>query len=209
LLVGAALAANGQSANMHKKLTVILSIIAIVVMTVAITNKRENSLNAKFEHATENVAKHTTKGRNMKLTSVFEHNRNIPSIYTCDGEDLAPELSVSEIPENTKELALIVDDPDAPMGTWVHWIIYNLPSNTTKIDAKNLPVGSKQGMTNFGRIGWGGPCPPNGAHRYFFKLYALDKKINLPEEASKSQLEEAIKNNIIEKVELIGIYKRK
>lgn len=148
------------------------------------------------------------KEGNMKLTSVFAHNENIPSKYTCDGEDVAPELIISEVPADAKSLALIVDDPDAPMGIWVHWVLYNLPPNITKINAQNLPSEVKQGMTDFGRIGWGGPCPPSGTHRYFFKLYAVDKTLDLPAEVTKAQLENAIRNHIIEKAELIGLYKR-
>lgn len=154
-----------------------------------------------------NVPKKSEEGK-MKITADFEHNANIPSKYTCDGDDLAPILTVSTIPEGAKELVLIVDDPDAPMGTFVHWLVYNLPANTTTIDAKNLPKASKQGMTDFGRVGWGGPCPPSGTHRYFFKLYALDSHLELAQGATKSQLEHAIKAHIIEKTELIGLYKR-
>lgn len=145
---------------------------------------------------------------NMKLTSVFSNNENIPSKYTCDGEDAAPELIISEVPIEAKSLILIVDDPDAPMGTWVHWILYNLPPNIQKIEANNLPEGTKQGITDFGKIGWGGPCPPSGTHRYFFKLYAVDKDFDLTEGATKSQLEKEMNGHIIEKTELIGLYKR-
>lgn len=150
-----------------------------------------------------------TKEDNMKLTTVFKNNENIPSMYTCDGEDKAPVLTVSNIPEDAQELVLIVDDPDAPMGTWVHWLVYDIPVETTVIDEENLPSGVKQGMTDFGRTDWGGPCPPNGRHRYFFKLYALDKKLELPEGIKKLQLENAMRNHIIEKTELIGLYKRR
>ncbi len=149
------------------------------------------------------------KGGGMKLTSGFEHNCNIPSMYTCDGEDLAPELIISEVPSDAKELVLIVDDPDAPVGTFVHWVLYNIPANTAKINNKNLPPEVKQGMTDFRRAGWGGPCPPYGTHRYFFKLYAIDRILDLPAGAKKSEVESAIKNHIIEKAELIGLYKRK
>lgn len=149
------------------------------------------------------------KEGNMKLKTVFENNQNIPSKYTCDGEDAAPELTILEAPKNSKSFALIVDDPDAPMGTWVHWVLYNIPADTTKIDAKNLPKETKQGITDFGRVGWGGPCPPNGTHRYFFKLYALDNTTDLPPGATKAQLENAIKEHIIEEAQLIGLYKRK
>lgn len=144
----------------------------------------------------------------MKIITDFVHNGNIPSKYTCDGEDLAPVLYIEDVPECTKELALIVDDPDAPMGTWVHWVLYNLPFNTTKIDNNNLPEGTIEGTTDFNRLGWGGPCPPSGVHRYFFKLYALSEKINLEKGATKTQLETAIDGKIIEKAELIGLYKR-
>ncbi len=144
----------------------------------------------------------------MKLTSVFAHNENIPSVYTCDGQDLAPVLTVSDVSAEAQELVLIVDDPDAPVGTFVHWLVYNLPSDTVKIDADNLPIEAKQGMTDFGRVGWGGPCPPSGTHRYFFKLYALDKKLYLPAGMTKAELEKVIKDHIIEKTELIGLYKR-
>lgn len=144
----------------------------------------------------------------MKLTSVFEHNSNIPSEYTCDGQDLAPILSIFEVPTGAKELVLIVDDPDAPVGTFVHWVLYNIPPSIQKIDNANLPVGVKQGMTDFGRIGWGGPCPPSGVHRYFFKLYAIDKVLDLPEGLTKLQVEKAAREHIIEKTELIGLYKR-
>ena len=149
-----------------------------------------------------------SKGGNMKITSEFEHNGNIPSVYTCDGQDLAPVLTISEVPASTQELVLIVDDPDAPMGTWVHWLLYNLPANTSTIDNKNLPVEAKQGMTDFGRASWGGPCPPSGTHRYFFKLYALDKKLDLPSGVKKSDLEKALNGHVIEQTELIGLYKR-
>lgn len=144
----------------------------------------------------------------MKLTTVFEHNTSIPSLYTCDGEDLAPELTISEVSEKAQELVLIVDDPDAPLGTWVHWVLYNIPPDTKKIDAKKLSAGIKQGMTDFGRIGWGGPCPPSGTHRYFFKLYALDKKLNLSGGMTKAQVESVIENHIIDRSELVGLYKR-
>ena len=145
----------------------------------------------------------------MKLTTVFTNNEKIPSKYTCDGDDLAPELTISDVPENSKELVLIVDDPDAPMGTWVHWLLYNIPTDTTKIDNKNLPSGVKEGFTDFKRLGWGGPCPPYGEHRYFFKLYAIDKILDLPEGATKAKLEVAIEGHIIEKTQLIGLYQRK
>lgn len=178
-----------------KKFLLISFIIVILIVSAKFVLHKDILFNAK-------------EG-NMKIKTDFEHNGNIPSIYTCDGKDLAPVLTVFDVPANTKELVLIVDDPDAPMGTWVHWVVYNIPANTKEIDEKNLPIESKQGKTDFGRIGWGGPCPPNGTHRYFFKLYAINKVLNLPEGAAKTQVENEIKNSIIEKAEIIGLYKRK
>ena len=179
---------------MKKLILIILSI--IIFLMVGIFLKPKKSILSE------------SNGDNMKITTVFEHNTNIPSKYTCDGEDLAPELIISDVPKEAKELVLIVDDPDAPMGTWVHWLVYNLPVSTTKIDAKNLPAGSKEGITDFGRTGWGGPCPPSGTHRYFFKLYALNKNLDLSAGATKPQLEHAIKDSIVAKTELIGLYQR-
>jgi len=145
---------------------------------------------------------------NMKLTSpVFKNNGAIPSEYTCDGEDISPELNIENVPENAKSLALIMDDPDAPAGTWVHWVVWNIPANTKVIPKGTSPKGVK-GKTNFGRLGYGGPCPPSGTHRYFFKLYALDTILNLKEGSSKKDLENAMQGHIIEKTELMGTYKR-
>lgn len=145
----------------------------------------------------------------MKLISDFEHEKNIPSKYTCDGENSAPELTISGVPVGTKSFALIVDDPDAPMGTWIHWVLFNIPLNTIKINEKSLPASVRQGITDFGKTGWGGPCPPSGTHRYFFKLYALDTMLELQNGSTKAQLERAMQGHILEKAELIGLYKRK
>lgn len=179
-----------------KKLILIL---IIVFLSLGVILKSHN------EHKV-NLGK--MKEGNMKLTTVFADGEKIPSKYTCDGEDLAPELTIAEVPNGAKSLVLIVDDPDAPMGTWVHWLLYNIPTGTTKINAKNLPAEVKSGITDFGRIGWGGPCPPSGTHRYFFKLYAIDKVLDLPQGATKAQLESAIKDHIIEEDQIIGLYQR-
>ena len=150
----------------------------------------------------------------MKLTSpAFEHNGKIPSEYTCDGEDVSPELNIDGVPDGTKSLALIMDDPDVPKhirpdGLWVHWVMWNIPPETTKIARANEPNGIG-GKSNFGRTGYGGPCPPDREHRYFFKLYALDSTLDLPEGSSKEDLEKAIEGHIIEQTELIGLYERK
>ena len=159
-------------------------------------------------------------GKNMETkvklqikSSVFEHNEMIPKKYTCDGEDISPPLSWDGVPEGAKSLALISDDPDAPMGTWVHWVLYDLLSSVKELEEnfpkdKTLSNGAKQGITDFKRIGYGGPCPPSGTHRYFFKLYALDKKVNLEPGVTKKQLLQAMEGHILAQAELMGKYKR-
>ena len=144
----------------------------------------------------------------MKLTSTaFTHNNPIPSEYTCDGLDLSPPFGISDVPSNTKSFALVMDDPDAPVGTWDHWIVFNIPSSTRQIPKGTEPNGVG-GRNSWGRTGYGGPCPPSGTHRYFFKLYALDTILNLPEGATKKDLEKAMQGHIIAKAELMGTYKR-
>ena len=142
----------------------------------------------------------------MKLSSPeFKHNGNIPNKFTCDGSDINPGMIIENIPKEAKSLALIVDDPDAPMGTWVHWVVYDIPV-TSKIEENSIP--GKQGNNGFGRKNYGGPCPPSGTHRYFFKLYALDKQLNLEEGLSKLAIEKAMQGYILDKAELVGLYKR-
>lgn len=151
----------------------------------------------------------------IKLTSpAFEGGGMIPPKYTADGEDVSPPLKWDAVPEGTKSLALINDDPDAPVGTWVHWVIYNIPPDTRGL-VENVPPqgtlqdGSCQGTNDFGRIGYGGPAPPRGTHRYFFKIYALDAKLALPPGAKKSELLNAMEGHLLGKGELIGKYSRK
>ena len=143
----------------------------------------------------------------------FKNNGTIPKQYTCDGRNISPPLSWNGISADTKSLALICDDPDAPMGTWVHWVIYNMPPTSKGLQEGVLPIPefahtARQGITDFKKIGYGGPCPPNGTHRYFFKLYALDTKLNLESGATKKQLEDAMKGHVVAQAELIGKYKR-
>ncbi|MBI2651735.1 YbhB/YbcL family Raf kinase inhibitor-like protein [Candidatus Woesearchaeota archaeon] len=145
----------------------------------------------------------------MKLTSsAFEHGKEMPSEYTCDGIDISPELHIENVPKNAKSLALIMDDPDAPMGTFVHWVVWNIPIDT-KIIKKGAEPKGIEGKTNSGRTGYGGPCPPSGTHRYFFKVYALDMVLTLKEGSTKKDLEAAMQNHIIEKAEIMGTYGRK
>ena len=145
----------------------------------------------------------------MKITSpAFEHGEEIPSEYTCDGSDTSPELNIEDVSEDTKSLVLINDDPDAPGRTWDHWIVFNIPSHVTKIDKGREPEGVA-GTNSWGRTGYGGPCPPSGTHRYFFKLYALDTYLDLEEGSTKGELEAAMAGHIIDSAELMGTYKRK
>lgn len=146
----------------------------------------------------------------MNLTSsVFNQNEKISSKYTCDGENVSPPLSISDVPENAKSLALISDDPDAPAGTWVHWTVWNIASDAKEIAENSVPVGAVLGITSFGNKGYGGPCPPSGTHRYFFKLYALDTVLNLNESADVKTVETAMEGHILSKAELMGTYSRK
>lgn len=145
----------------------------------------------------------------MKLTSpAFENNQSIPSKYTCDGENVNSPLQITEVPEEAKSLALIVDDPDAPAGTWVHWVVWNIKPTTTVIEENSVPEDSVQGMNDFKKQTYGGPCPPSGTHRYFFKLYALDTELSLPSSSTKADVESAMKGHILDQVQLIGLYQR-
>jgi Raf kinase inhibitor-like YbhB/YbcL family protein len=156
-------------------------------------------------------------GRAMSFkisTTAFEPGATIPKKHTCDGPDLSPALEWDGAPENTKSFSLIVDDPDAPVGTWVHWVLYDLPGDVRKLSEgvakdEQLASGAKQGRNDFRRIGYGGPCPPHGpAHRYFFKLYALDTKLNLKAGASKADLEKAMAGHVLSQATLMGMYQR-
>ena len=143
----------------------------------------------------------------------FKADAQIPKEFTCDGKDQSPEINVRDLPATTVTWALIVDDPDAPGGTWVHWVLYDLPGNVKElpegIAADKPPGGAKHGVNDFRKAGYGGPCPPAGApHRYFFKLYALDAPIDLKPGATKQQLLAAMKGHVLGEAELVGKYGR-
>ncbi len=140
---------------------------------------------------------------------VFGHNQMIPSKYTCDGADVNPPLLIEGAPQGPKSFALVVDDPDAPAGTWVHWVLWNIDPKTAEIREGSVPAGASQGMNDFRKHDYGGPCPPSGTHRYFFKLYALDTTLDPGKGAAKASLERAMKGHVIAHAELIGLYKRK
>lgn len=148
-------------------------------------------------------------------SSAFKNMEEIPKLYTCQGKDISVPLKWSGAPQGAKSFALISDDPDAPMATWVHWVIFNIPPETTELTEGLFQKSNKsdngvvQGMTDFGRVGYGGPCPPPGKyHRYFFKLYALDTMLNLDNNATKEDLLSAMEGHILEKAELVGRFKR-
>jgi Raf kinase inhibitor-like YbhB/YbcL family protein len=154
------------------------------------------------------------QGGNMELkSSAFQEGKSIPSLYTCDGKDISPPLSCSGAPAGTKSFALIADDPDAPRGTWVHWVLWNLPVAATELKegipvTPHLPSGALQEKNDSGDSGYGGPCPPSGTHRSFFKLYALDATLSLKSGAKKSQLEAAMNGRMLAQATLMGVYTR-
>ncbi len=150
----------------------------------------------------------------MKISSPAFHDGGfIPSTYTCDGRDISPELVWEDIPSQAKSLVLLCEDPDAPMGLFVHWVVFNIPPSTSGLpqgvsSAELTRLSAKQGRTDFGRIGYGGPCPPSATHRYFFKLYALDTLLSLPEGSTRIQVLKAMEGHILSSAELMGKYQR-
>jgi Raf kinase inhibitor-like YbhB/YbcL family protein len=150
----------------------------------------------------------------LQITSPsFSEGGMIPERYTCDGTDVSPELIWAGVPDGVRSLVLICDDPDAPMGTWVHWVLFNIPPEETGLPAAiksepSLRNGALHGTNDFRRLGYGGPCPPGGTHRYYFKIYALDIKLSLDSGATKTQVEDAMAGHILAEGQLMGKYKR-
>ena len=146
-------------------------------------------------------------------SSAFAEGAMIPKKFTCDAEDISPDLKWSGVPQGAKRLALICDDPDAPVGTWVHWVLFNIPADVTALPAglpadATLKNGARHGKNDFRKLGYGGPCPPGGTHRYYFKLYALDTVLTLESGSTKAQLLAAMKGHILAEGQLMGRYKR-
>ena len=139
----------------------------------------------------------------------FAHKAEIPQRYTCDGRDITPPLTIDSAPAGTQSLALIMFDPDAPVGIWTHWVLWNIPPNTRELKENQLPAGAIQGTNSWKRTGYGGPCPPSGSHRYFFMLYALDTTLKLAPGTTKADLERAMEGHIIARAELMGTYRRR
>ncbi|WP_297419681.1 YbhB/YbcL family Raf kinase inhibitor-like protein [Thermococcus sp.] len=155
--------------------------------------------------------------KTLEIGSIFHNNDHIPVEFTCDGDDVNPPIFIGRIDPTVKSLAIIVDDPDAPMGTFTHWIAWNIPplgeipKGVPKDDVVEAPVRMIQGRNDFGRVGYGGPCPPkgHGIHHYHFKVYALDTELGLPTGVARKELERVIEGHVIQWGELIGIYERK
>ncbi|MAH51712.1 YbhB/YbcL family Raf kinase inhibitor-like protein [Candidatus Pacearchaeota archaeon] len=145
----------------------------------------------------------------MKITSpAFQQNEKIPSKYTCDGPNFSPPLTISNIPSQAKTIALIVDDPDAPTKTWVHWVVFNIPVPSEAVEISEAGSPGISGGNDFGTTGYGGPCPPSGTHHYFFKAFALDTQLDLQEGATKQQVENAMQSHVLDNSELVGLYSR-
>ena len=199
-----------------------LASLSIALLLFAFPGCQEKRITARPEPAAARVAPapfeaaHNTNSmevRDMKISSsAFGDHRSIPSKYTCDGDDIIPPLAFEGIPDGTVTLALVMDDPDVPPPgsgrVWDHWVVWNLPPETRSIEEGQPPTGV-QGRNSWGRNDWGGPCPPDREHRYFFKLYALDMTLDLPDTAGKKELEAAMKGHIQGTAELVGLYNRK
>jgi Raf kinase inhibitor-like YbhB/YbcL family protein len=148
-------------------------------------------------------------GAKMKITSsAFQEGASIPSKFSCDGSNTSPPLQIAEVPSGAKSLVLIVDDPDAPSGLFTHWAVWNVSPQINAIAEGSAPKGVR-GTNDFGKSGYGGPCPPSGTHRYYFKIFALDRELDLPFGAKRGQLDEAMKGHVVAQGELMGRYSRK
>jgi hypothetical protein len=150
----------------------------------------------------------------LKVSSpAFQEGDLIPQTYTCDGRNVSPPMAWAGAPADAKSFALICDDPDAPVGTWVHWVLFNVPAGTSELPEnvapeKTLAFGERQGRNSWGKIGYGGPCPPGGTHRYFFRVYALDTLLSLEAGASREQVDKAMQGHILAQGHLMGRYRR-
>ena len=148
------------------------------------------------------------------ISPAFAEGTSIPAKYTCDGKDISPPLGWGGVPQDTKGIAIISDDPDAPGGTWVHWVVYGIPPDVTElgegVPAQDvLPSGARHGKTDFGGREYGGPCPPSGTHRYYFKVYALDRQVDLPPGATKQELLREMEGRVLAQGQLMGTYQRR
>lgn len=187
---------------------IIVCILTFIFFTFYNKDKKKTASVSETKSQTKTEKLEETKASMKIISTVFDQNQKIPTKYTCDGENISPPLQFLDLPENIKSLALIVDDPDAAAKTWIHWVVYNINPDVKDVEEDGIPEGGTEGMTDFGRAGYGGPCPSSGSHRYFFKLYALDTVLDLPQSATKQMVEEKMQGHTLDKVELIGLYGR-
>ncbi len=199
---------------MRGKILVLALIILIALLAAYYGWLREGTRTSSQISTSAPTSGGGNMSENFVLKSVFGNMGDIPIKYTCDGEDISPPLSWEGQPSGVVSYVLIVDDPDAPGRVFTHWVLYNIPSDINSLP-ENVPKQKEtaygiQGRNDFGRIGYGGPCPPRGKpHRYFFKLYALDVKLNLPPGASKREVENAIKGHVLAQTQIVGLYRRR
>src|SRR3989344_4149198 len=185
-----------------------LIIILITAGFIFFTNKSRNDRLEKISNQNTEIS---GRGKSyMKITSpVFGNNKNIPSKYSCDGKNINPPLQFVDVPSSAKSLVLIVDDPDAPNGTFDHWVVFNIDPKTTEIKENSTPDNGVVGSSSIGNSKWVSPCPPSGTHRYFFKLYALDAILDISQNSNKEAVLDAMKEHVIAQSELIGLYSRR
>ena len=199
------IATEEQHVRMRPRTIMILCLVAVIAMGPTSCRNGE-----------KNMARTTTETEVAAIqvvSSAFDEGSAIPQKYACDGQDISPPLSWEAGPEGTKSIALIVDDPDAPRGTFVHWVLYDLPGNVRELPEntprdKTLSNAAKQGVNSVGKIGYMGPCPPSGTHRYFFKVYALDAMTNLPPGKSKADLLKTMEGHVLAQGQIMGIYRK-
>jgi Raf kinase inhibitor-like YbhB/YbcL family protein len=186
----------------------LLILIVVIVGGIAVWTRSGQNTAAPSLTAMPTPAITNQLSTTMKLTSfALNHNGTIPPQYTCDGANISPPLAIADVPAESKSLTLIMDDPDAPVGTWDHWVVFNIPPNTTEIPEGQEPVGV-HGQGTADNVNYTGPCPPDREHRYFFKLYALDTMLDLSEGVRKADVERAMEGRILDQAELVGRYNR-
>lgn len=192
------------------KSLMLVTVVALVGAACSSTPSDEPASESAATTATTTTtlaASTTTTEPAMEITSPsFEEGAAIPEVFSCDGDDISPELRITNVPDSAVTLALIMDDPDAPGGTWVHWVAFDFPP--TDVIAEGIPLLGIGGNNSWGRTGYGGPCPPGGTHRYFFKLFALDEALELPEGSTVDEVLNAMEGHIVGQAELMGTYTR-
>jgi len=193
---------------MKKIIAVIIILILAIGGCIYLFLKYRGSNNDKQESVKLNLNNMIKISSPVFLNNLDNRLRSIPQKYTCDGENINPEFLIEGVAEQTKSLVLIMDDPDAPLRTFTHWLVWNISPKTKEIKENSVPEGAVLGMNDFRKVDYGGPCPPTGVHRYFFRIYALDTILNIPQGSERKTLEEAMENHIIDKGELVARYSR-